>query len=122
MRGIEQSPSKSLDRGSKLAYRAEKVDNFRMANVEKVSVALTPEMAAMMRSVVDAGEYASASEVMREALREWKFRRTQRERAIDELGRLWDDGIASGPAVDGAQALSRIRSRLEDKLAGRNIS
>ena len=93
-----------------------------MANVEKVSVALTPEMAAMMRSVVDAGEYASASEVMREALREWKFRRTQRERAIDELGRLWDEGIASGLAVDGAQALSRIRSRLEDKLAGRNIS
>ena len=93
-----------------------------MANVEKISVALTPEMAAMMRSVVDAGEYASASEVMREALREWKFRRTQRERAIDELGRLWDEGIASGPAVDGEQAFSNIRGRLEDKFANRDIS
>ncbi|TGR73038.1 ribbon-helix-helix protein, CopG family, partial [Mesorhizobium sp. M1C.F.Ca.ET.189.01.1.1] len=50
-----------------------------MANVEKVSVALTPEMATMMREAIAAGEYASASEVMREALREWKFRRMQRD-------------------------------------------
>mgnify|MGYP003375105826 CR=1 FL=1 len=87
-----------------------------MANVEKVSVALTPEMAATMRQVVDAGEYASASEVMREALREWKSRRLQREQAIEELGRQWDIGIASGAAVDGEQAFARIRARLDDKL------
>ena len=55
-----------------------------MAKVEKISVALTSEMAAVMRQVVESGEYASASEVMREALRDWKFRRTQREQAIDE--------------------------------------
>jgi antitoxin ParD1/3/4 len=87
-----------------------------MANVEKLSVALTPEMAAMMRNAVESGEYASASEVMREALREWKLRRTQRERAIEELGRHWDIGIASGAAVDGEQAFARIRARLDAKL------
>jgi antitoxin ParD1/3/4 len=87
-----------------------------MANVEKVSVALTPEMAATMRQVVDAGEYASASEVMREALREWKLRRVQRQQAIEELGRQWDIGIAGGAAVDGEQAFARIRARLDDKL------
>ncbi len=59
-----------------------------MANVEKISVALTPEMAATMRGLVASGEYASASEVMREALRDWQFRRTQREQAVAELGRL----------------------------------
>lgn len=87
-----------------------------MANVEKVSVALTPEMAATMRQVVEAGEYASASEVMREALREWKLRRVQREQAIEELGRQWDAGIASGAAVDGEQTFARIRKRLDEKL------
>ncbi len=87
-----------------------------MANVEKVSVALTPEMAATMRQVVDAGEYASASEVMREALREWKLRRLQREQAIEELGRQWDAGIASGEAVDGEKAFARIRAGLDAKL------
>jgi len=61
-----------------------------MANVEKISVALTPEMAATMRRLVASGEYASASEVMREAPRDWQFRRTQREQAVAELGRLWD--------------------------------
>ncbi|MGX5804948.1 type II toxin-antitoxin system ParD family antitoxin [Bradyrhizobium sp. Arg314] len=90
-----------------------------MANVEKVSVALTPEMANMMREVVAAGEYASASEVMREALRDWKFRRTQRDKAIHELGRLWDEGMASGNAVDGDQAFARIKNKLDAKIAER---
>ena len=87
-----------------------------MANVEKVSVALTPEMAAMLREAVAAGEYASASELMREALREWKERRTLRQRAIEELGRLWDAGIASGPPSDGDAAFARIKSKVDAKL------
>ena len=76
-----------------------------MANVEKISVALTPEMAATMRQVVDAGEYASASEVMREALREWKLRRLQREQAM---------------AVNGMpelQAASRLTVRLPSRAS-----
>lgn len=89
-----------------------------MSNVEKISVAVTAEMAATMREVVEAGEYASTSEVVREALRDWKFRRTQRERAVEELGRLWDEGIASGPSVDGEEAFARIKSKLYAKLAG----
>ncbi|TGQ85716.1 type II toxin-antitoxin system ParD family antitoxin [Mesorhizobium sp. M8A.F.Ca.ET.208.01.1.1] len=90
-----------------------------MANVEKVSVALTPEMATMMREAVAAGEYASASEVMREALREWKFRRMQRDQAIDELGRLWDEGMASGDRVDGRDAFARIKGKLDARIAER---
>ena len=88
-----------------------------MANVEKVSVALTQEMAAMVREVVASGEYALSSEVMREALREWKERRTLRNRAIEELGRLWDVGIDSGPPTDDEAAFARIKSKLDAKLA-----
>ena len=84
-----------------------------MAHVEKVSVALTSEMAAMMRQLVESGDYASASEVMREALRDWKFRRTQRDQAIDELRRQWDAGIASGDAQDGEAVFRRIAARLD---------
>lgn len=90
-----------------------------MANVEKVSVALTREMAAMMREAVETGEYASASEVMREALRDWKQRRSERNRAFEDLGRLWDQGVASGPAVDGEDAVARIRRRLDERLGER---
>ena len=84
-----------------------------MANVEKISVALTPEMAADMRRVVESGEYASASEVMRDALREWRNRRDQRARALEELGRLWDEGIASGPTSDGEEAFERIFAAID---------
>jgi antitoxin ParD1/3/4 len=107
----------ALAGGGKLAYHGTQGE-WAMANVEKISVALTPEMAAMMREVVDAGEYASASEVMRQALREWKDRRTQREQAIEELRRLWDRGIASGPPSDGEEAVARIRARVGADRSG----
>ncbi|QZO00926.1 ribbon-helix-helix domain-containing protein [Chenggangzhangella methanolivorans] len=82
-----------------------------MANVEKL-VALTPEMAAMLREAVASGEYASASEVMREALRDWKAQRAEREKAIEEIGRLWDVGVSSGPTTDGDEAFDRVRRAL----------
>ena len=88
-----------------------------MANVEKMSVAVTPEMAAMLRQAVESGEYASASEVMREALRDWKLRRAERARAVEELGRLWDVGIASGLAADGEESFARIRDRIVGRSA-----
>lgn len=84
-------------------------------NVEKLSITLTREMASSLRQVVEAGEYASTSEVIREALREWKLRRTGRDEAIAELRRLWDEGVASGPAVDGEEAFARVRAHLEAK-------
>jgi uncharacterized protein len=47
-----------------------------MATIEKISIALSSDMLSMVRGVVAAGDYASTSEVIREALREWKARRT----------------------------------------------
>jgi antitoxin ParD1/3/4 len=88
-----------------------------MAGVEKVSVALTPELAALMREVVKAGEYASASEVMREALRDWRARRLERERLFEALGREWDAGLASGPAQDGAEAFTDLRAWMAEQEA-----
>jgi len=68
-----------------------------MANVEKVSVALTPEMAAIVRKAVETGEYASSSEVIREALRDWNRKRLLREKEIEEIRLLWNEGLESGP-------------------------
>ena len=46
-----------------------------MASIEKVSIALSSDMLRMVRGAVQTGDYASTSEVVREALREWKARR-----------------------------------------------
>ena len=59
-----------------------------MANVEKLRIALTPEVAGLVRGAVESGEYATSSEVVLEALREWKQRRTLQQRDIEELRRL----------------------------------
>ncbi len=71
-----------------------------MSNVRKVSVALTPEIIAMLKEAVETGEYTSTSEVVREALRAWKLRRTVREIEVEELRQLWNEGIDSGKSID----------------------
>jgi len=68
-----------------------------MPHVEKMSVALTQEMAEMVRHAVETGEYASSSEVVREALRDWKHRKDFNQAGLEELRRLWTEGLHSGP-------------------------
>jgi len=86
-----------------------------MANVEKVSIALTAEMAAVVRDAVNSGEYASNSEVVREALRDWRIKRSLRQQGLDELGQLWDKGLVSGPGklgdIESIKAEARRRHR-----------
>jgi antitoxin ParD1/3/4 len=67
-----------------------------MPNVEKLSIALTPEMATLVRDAVKSGEYASSSEIIREALRDWKYKRFIQSQNIEEIHRLWQEGIDSG--------------------------
>lgn len=88
-----------------------------MAGVEKISVALPVEMATLIRRVVASGDYSSTSEVIREALREWKARRATRARAIAELRDLWQEGLASGSGslLDIAVVKRRGRQRLAER-------
>jgi putative addiction module CopG family antidote len=43
-----------------------------MSKVEKISIALTDEMLASVKEAVASGDYASSSEVIRHALRDWR--------------------------------------------------
>lgn len=89
-----------------------------MAHVEKLSIALTPEMAAVVRQCVESGEYASSSEVIREALREWKLKRALQQHELAELRRLWQTGLESGPGrltdMDAIKAEARKRLLSQD--------
>ena len=57
-----------------------------MPTVAKVSIALPPQMANLLREAVASGEYASASEVVRDALREWKRKRSAEDLASIKRG------------------------------------
>jgi antitoxin ParD1/3/4 len=69
-----------------------------MADIERITIALPEPMAASVRVAVEAGEYASTSEVLRDALRLWEARRELRARDVEELRRRWEAGKASGLA------------------------
>ena len=73
-----------------------------MATVEKLSIALTPEMAKEVRMAVKNGEYASSSEVIREALRDWGRKRALQDLEIEELRDLWREGAESGKGQYGS--------------------
>jgi antitoxin ParD1/3/4 len=65
-----------------------------MPTVEKLSIALPSEMAAVVRRAVDAGDYSSNSEVVREALRDWAHKRSLREQSISGLRARWQESVA----------------------------
>ncbi|MBZ9964977.1 type II toxin-antitoxin system ParD family antitoxin [Mesorhizobium sp. BR1-1-2] len=87
-----------------------------MANVEKMSIAVTPQQAAVMREAVEAGEYATASEIVREAVRDWLAKRELRHNDIHRLRQLWDEGKASGrpEPVDFDELRKEARRKLTD--------
>ena len=78
-----------------------------MPDIQKVSVALTGEQLAALKAAVDAGEYATTSEIVREAIRDWQFKRELRQKDVERLRRLWDEGKASGPA-EPAEAAPQV--------------
>jgi antitoxin ParD1/3/4 len=90
-----------------------------MTDIQKVSVALTGEQVAALKAAVESGEYATASEIVREALRDWQFKRELRQKDIERLRQLWDEGKASGPPepFDIERTIAAARARLKEAAA-----
>ncbi len=53
-----------------------------MTTAEKISIALPPEMVAIVRGAVATGEYASSREVVRDALRDRPHQRNLRQQGV----------------------------------------
>lgn len=84
-----------------------------MGKIQKVSIALTEELAETVRAAVASGDFGSSSEVVRAALREWQERRVRGRAEVELIRRLWQDGIDSGPGeletIDEIIAEARTR-------------
>jgi antitoxin ParD1/3/4 len=48
-----------------------------LQNAEKISITIPPDMLRAIRESVEAGEYASTSEALRDAVRVWQRQRTE---------------------------------------------
>lgn len=85
-----------------------------MSEVQKVSVALTGEQVAALKVAVESGEYATTSEIVREALRDWQRKRELHAKDVEVLRQRWAEGKQSGPAVQAD--LVRVRHKAQQRL------
>ena len=94
-----------------------------MAEIERLTITLPAEMAAVVRGAVEGGDYASSSEVVREALRDWKMKRALQLQELVALKTDIDRGLtdlAEGRVKDFDA--DRIIERGRKLLASRSPS
>ena len=85
-----------------------------MAAAEKISIALPPEMVAIVRGAVEAGEYASSSEVVRDALRDWTRKRSLKRQGVAELRQVWQDALKDKtPGLPADEVLNRLERKYQ---------
>lgn len=75
------------------------------------NVSLTPQLEEYIQSRIQAGDYATTSEFVREAVRE----KRERDYRLDELRALIMEGINSGPGAPMEQTFAELYARLENK-------
>ncbi|HRC26654.1 MAG TPA: ribbon-helix-helix domain-containing protein [Alphaproteobacteria bacterium] len=76
-----------------------------MQNAEKVSVTMTPDMMRALRESVEAGEFASTSEAMRDAVRVWKRQRLEDAERLNAIRARVRRSIEDPrPSLSGDQA------------------
>ena len=91
-----------------------------MAGIERVTITMPPELAAAVKSAVETGDYASTSEVVRAALRDWKMKRALQLEELAALKVDIDVGLADVAAgrvksFDTARIVERGRKLLADR-------
>jgi antitoxin ParD1/3/4 len=91
-----------------------------VTELDRLTITLTPELNQTIKAAVNEGDYASASEVIREALRDWKVRRELRQEELAALKADIDQAlneVAAGRLTEFNRA--RIVERAKKLLAAR---
>jgi antitoxin ParD1/3/4 len=91
-----------------------------MAEIERLTITLPTDMAAAVKSAVAEGDYASVSEVVRAALRDWKVKRALQLQELAALKAEIDKGLADVAAgrleaFDPESIIARGRKLLADR-------
>lgn len=83
--------------------------------VERMTITMPAELAETLRQTVAGGEYASTSEVVREALRDWSRNRDAERRELETLRAALKAGLESGPGIPADQVFAELRARYSKK-------
>jgi len=83
-----------------------------------MNVSLTAELESYVQAKVDSGRYASASEVVREALRLLEQKEREREAALKEFQADLDRRLAAldrGEGIDGEELFARMLEKSKER-------
>ncbi|UOA33751.1 Putative nickel-responsive regulator (plasmid) [Sulfitobacter sp. DSM 110093] len=86
-----------------------------MPSAERMTITLPSDMAETLRQTVAGGEYASTSEIVREALRDWTRSRDAELRDLEALRSAIKAGLDSGLGIPAGQVFAELRARYTDK-------
>ncbi len=85
-----------------------------MPTIEKMSIALPHEMVVTVKQAVEAGEYSSSSEVVRDALRDWTHKRQLQQSGIAELREVWQAAREkNGPYLSAKEVMDRLERKYQ---------
>ena len=82
-----------------------------MAKLERITVTMPKEMAAKLRAAVERGEYATTSEVVREALRDWGDEQERRDNENSAMRAILDNA-RKGLSYPAEEVFTRVRERV----------
>ena len=79
-----------------------------MSKLERITVTLPESMAATLRAAVDSGQYATTSEIVREALRDWHAAEELRLARLARMREMIAEADAS-EALDGPTVVAEVQ-------------
>ncbi|WP_417691784.1 ribbon-helix-helix domain-containing protein [Roseibium sp.] len=82
-----------------------------MSAVEKIIITVPANLAQRLRQSVDGGEYASANEVISEALQEWAMKRDAGIEDLETLKQEIKAGLESGAPLSADDVFADLRAR-----------
>ena len=93
-----------------------------MAAIERMTITMPAEMAATLKATVAEGQYASTSEVVREAVRDWTRARDVERRELEALREAIRIGDESGPSIPAAQVYAELRQLIAARASAASVS
>ena len=90
-----------------------------MQSAEKISITLPPDMLRLIREAVAAGEYASTSEALRDAVRTWQHQRLEDAERLAALRARAQASLADpAPSLSEADIDARLAALFAASGAG----
>ena len=92
----------------------------RSDKAEKISITLPPDMLSVIKGKVEAGHYASTSEVIREAMRLWQRTEEEHQARLDLIRDRLKNSARSGKPVSIDKAFGQIEKLHKKRMNASN--